>query len=66
MTLPGCAKVIGSASENLDVATGLGLLRIHELQRPGGRMLPVSEFLRGYSIEVGEVLLSVPSHPLLV
>ena len=54
------------AGEILDVATGMGLLRIHELQRPGGRMLPVSDFLRGYSIEVGEVLLSVPSHSLLV
>ena len=54
------------AGEILDVATGMGLLRIHELQRPGGRMLPASDFLRGYSIEVGEVLLSVPSYSLLV
>ena len=60
---PGSVIVAG---EILDVATGMGLLRIHELQRPGGRMLPVSDFLRGYSIEVGEVLLSVPSHSLLV
>ena len=60
---PGSVIVAG---EILDVATSKGLLRIHELQRPGGRMLPVSDFLRGYSIEVGEVLLSVPSHSLLV
>ena len=60
---PGSVVV---ASETLDVATGGGLLRIHELQRPGGRMLPVPDFLRGYSIQVGEVLLSVQSHSLLV
>ncbi len=60
---PGSVIVAG---ETLDVATGMGLLRIHELQRPGGRMLPVPDFLRGYAIQVGEVLLSIPSHSLLV
>ena len=60
---PGSVIVAG---KTLDVATGMGLLRIHELQRPGGRMLPVSDFLRGYAIKVGEVLLSTPSHSLLI
>ena len=60
---PGSVIVAG---ETLDVTTGMGLLRIHELQRPGGRMLPVPDFLRGYSIKVGEVLLSTPSRSLLI
>ena len=60
---PGSVIVAG---KTLDVATVAGLLRIHELQRPGGRMLPVPDFLRGYAIQVGEVLLSTPSHSLLV
>lgn len=38
------------------VATGEGAICFHELQRPGGRMLPVADFLRGYPIAKGEVL----------
>jgi methionyl-tRNA formyltransferase len=56
--------VVG-AEATLDVATGSGVLRMHELQRPGGRMLPVADFLRGYPIEVGEILPSVSSPPLV-
>jgi len=51
--------------EILDVATAGGVLRILELQRPGGRMLPVKEFLKGYRIEVGSVLPSVRGESLL-
>lgn len=51
--------------ETLDVATASGLLRIHEVQRPGGRMLPVAYFIRGYPLQAGEVLPSVPGQPLL-
>lgn len=53
------------AGETLDVATGGGVLQIHELQRPGGRMLPVNEFLRGFRIARGSVLPSVPARELL-
>ena len=60
---PGSIVVAG---ETLDIATSMGILRIHELQRPGGRMLPVPDFLRGYSIHVGEVLRSVRNHSLLI
>jgi methionyl-tRNA formyltransferase len=59
---PGRVLAVGST---LDVATADGVLQIHELQRPGGRMLPVADFLRGYPIAVGEVLPSVESDPLL-
>ena len=38
----------------LEVACGEGVLSLRELQRPGGRRLPVAEFLRGYPIERGE------------
>ena len=54
------------AGETLDVATTDGVIRFYELQRPGGRMLPTEDFLRGFTIEVGEVLPSVPSEQLLV
>ena len=54
-----------AAGEALDVATAEGVLKIHELQRPGGRMLPAREFLKGYRLEVGTVLPSVPGEALL-
>jgi methionyl-tRNA formyltransferase len=35
-------------AEGLLVATGDGILRLRKLQRPGGRLLPAAEFLRGF------------------
>lgn len=55
-----------SVGHTLEVATTEGVLQIHELQRPGGRMLPVADFVRGYPVGVGEVLPSVAGAPLLV
>jgi methionyl-tRNA formyltransferase len=60
---PGVVLAVG---ETLDVGTSKGCLKIQELQRPGGRMMPVVDFIRGYPIGVGEVLPSVASVPLLV
>jgi methionyl-tRNA formyltransferase len=51
--LPGQVLVVGA--EGIGVQTGKGTLQITELQRPGGRRLPVSEFLRGHRIDVGQV-----------
>ena len=51
--LPG--QVLAVGEEGIHVQTGVGALRITELQRPGGKRLPVSEFLRGHRIEVGQV-----------
>lgn len=69
-TSPVCdgsvAGSILSVGETLNVATSEGCFQIHELQRPGGRMIPVSEFVKGYPIKVGEVLPSVQSLPLLI
>lgn len=59
---PGTVLV---AADTLDVATSEGVLQMHELQRPGGRMLPVKEFLKGYRIETGTVLPSVKGDHLL-
>jgi methionyl-tRNA formyltransferase len=40
--------VLGLDAEGLLVATGDGTLRLRKLQRPGGRLLPALEFLRGF------------------
>jgi methionyl-tRNA formyltransferase len=57
--------VLLASNEGLLVQTGQGLLRLTHLQRPGGRMLPAADFLRGYSLTVGEQLASTPSLPLV-
>lgn len=40
----------------LVVGAGRGALALLELQRPGGRMMPAADFLRGFPLSAGEVL----------
>jgi methionyl-tRNA formyltransferase len=55
--------VLGSDETGLLVATGDGVLRLRRLQRPGGRMLPAADFLRGFPVATGVV---IPSRPMPV
>ncbi|MES1167526.1 MAG: methionyl-tRNA formyltransferase, partial [Oleiharenicola lentus] len=57
--------VLGDDPEGLLVATGQGVLRLRQLQRPGGKLLPASEFLRGFPVAPGTLLPS-RSMPALV
>lgn len=57
--------VLASDGSALRIATGEGILRLLRLQRPGGRMLPAGEFLRGRPVAAGLVLPSVPMPPLV-
>jgi methionyl-tRNA formyltransferase len=50
--------VLGPDGEGLRVATSAGVLRLRRLQRPGGRMLPAADFLRGFPVERGTRLAS--------
>jgi methionyl-tRNA formyltransferase len=64
---PGApGSVAGSDATGLLVWTGEGLLRLRRLQRPGGRMLPAGEFLRGFSAPPGAMFDSRPMPALLV
>lgn len=47
-------KVLAADSAGIVVACGSGSVRIRELQRSGGRRLPVVEFLRGIQIVAGD------------
>ena len=49
-------RVWAAGADGILVATGDGLLRLTALQRPGGKRLPVAEFLRGGPVAVGEEL----------
>lgn len=42
-------EVIRAAKEGIDVMTGQGVLRLLELQRPGGRRQPVDVFVQGWT-----------------
>ncbi len=58
--------VIDTGGEGLQVATGEGTLRLLELQRPGGRMLPAKTFLLGFPVPAGTRLPSRPMPELVV
>ncbi|MDQ9169260.1 methionyl-tRNA formyltransferase [Oxalobacteraceae bacterium R-40] len=45
--------VTADAHSGITVACGTGALHLLELQKPGGKRLPASEFLKGFSIEGG-------------
>ena len=61
----GPGTVIGVEAEGLLVETGQGVLRLRMLQRPGGRMLPAAEFLRGFPVPAGTRLASQAMSPLV-
>lgn len=48
--------VLSLSPEGVDVACGEGVFRILALQREGGRMIPVAEFISGRRFKPGEVL----------
>jgi methionyl-tRNA formyltransferase len=56
--------VVRAGAAGVDVAAGAGVLRLLALQRPGGRMLPAGEFLRGYALAPGAFFPSQPMAPL--
>lgn len=57
--------VLGADDAGLRVRTGRGIVRLRRLQRPGGRMLPAAEFLRGFAVPAGTILPSRPMPPLV-
>lgn len=60
--LPGAGSpgvVAGADADGLLIGTGEGLLRVRRLQRPGGRLLPAAEFLRGCPLPAGAVFAGV-------
>lgn len=58
-------EVLGADKRGLLVAAGDGVLRLTELQRPGGKMLPAPAFLAGCAIAPGVLLESRPMAPLV-
>lgn len=57
--------VMRADASGVAVATGSGCLVFHELQRPGGKLLPAASFLNGYRIEPGDRFQGGPMRPLV-
>lgn len=57
--------VVAHNERGLSVACKEGALVIHELQRPGGKMLNTKEFLRGFPIPEGSLLEGRAALPLV-
>lgn len=49
-------EVLSAAKESLRIACGTGALDITELQKPGGKRMPVAAFLAGTELRVGDIL----------
>jgi len=45
--------VLRATDDGIDVQCGDGVLRVTQLQRPGGKRLPVADFLRGFPMQAG-------------
>jgi len=58
-------EVLGTDEHGLCIGTASGVLRLCRLQRPGGKMLAATEFLRGFPVPVGTRLASRPMAPLV-
>jgi methionyl-tRNA formyltransferase len=51
-TAAGPGQVLAAnAHDGVLIACGEGVLRVEELQKPGGKRLPAGEFLKGFSLE---------------
>jgi methionyl-tRNA formyltransferase len=56
---PGRIEAV--AADGLHVRCGDGVLRVTQLQRAGGKRLPVADFLRGFELKPGMMFESRPS-----
>jgi methionyl-tRNA formyltransferase len=52
---PASGKILQRTNDTLLVGTGSGAVSILEIQQEGKRRLGIEEFLRGYSLEAGDV-----------
>ena len=51
----GCGTILSVNAEGVSVACGHGVLRVTELQRPGGKRLKATDFLRGFDLQPGMI-----------
>lgn len=52
-------RLVGTVGEGYHVLTADGSVRLIEVQAPGTKMMPVSDFARGHGLGVGDVLSAI-------
>jgi len=57
--------VVRADKTGVYLATGKGILKIEQLQRPGGKMLPAQQFLQGFILQPGDVCAGGEMAPLV-
>lgn len=58
-------QVLALGPEGLEVVTGDGVLILKSLQKPGGRLLPVDAFARGFPLRPGDCFAGEKMYPLV-
>ncbi len=46
-------QVLAASAAGVDIATGSGIIRLTQLQKPGGKAMHVADFLRGFTLRPG-------------
>ncbi len=46
-------QVLAASAAGVDIATGSGIIRLTQLQKPGGKAMHVADFLRGFRLRPG-------------
>ncbi len=52
----GSGQILSVNGDGVRIQCGQGVLRLTELQRAGGKRLPVADFLRGFPLQPGQTL----------
>ncbi len=52
----GIGEIVALDKQSFSVQTGQGILKVLELQIPGKKRMDAGAFLRGYAVEIGEIL----------
>jgi methionyl-tRNA formyltransferase len=52
-TAPAGTVLAANAQDGVQIACGDGVLQVTQLQKPGGKRLPVAEFLKGFALTDG-------------
>ncbi|MDR2720674.1 MAG: methionyl-tRNA formyltransferase [Puniceicoccales bacterium] len=60
-----CGKIVNIDREKITVSAQTGTIFIFELQRPGGKMLKIRDFLNGYRVNIGDHFALCKSEPIV-
>ena len=60
-----CGKIVSIDGEKITVSARTGTISMLELQRPGGKMLKIKDFLNGYRLNIGDHFALHRSEPIV-